>query len=102
MDPANPVWYESLGLRLRLLKKERTKYGYGIKEPGFFESKAFATAYNLRPDVPQFFVSFARNIAEVIKSKQYRSRDQPFEVDVEGESIETVGDVLDFLKKYAR
>lgn len=78
------------------------KYGYGIRVPGHDEINAFTTAYNLRPDKPKFFVSFGRNIAETLKIKRYNSSDEAFEVNVERESIETVQDALDFLKKYAR
>lgn len=59
-------------------------------------------AYNLRPDVPKFFASFARNIAEMLKARRYNALDQPIKVNVQNQSIETVEDALNFLKNYTR
>lgn len=104
LDPINPVWYERLGIHLRLLNKESLKYGHGILSPNREQTKAFVTAYNLRPDIPKFFASLGRNIAEMLKHMRIKSSDQSVGVDLDigGQSIKTCEDALNFLKEYTR
>lgn len=102
LDTSNPVWYETLGIRLRLLRKQSYNKGLRYGPPGVEESTCFATAYNLRPDVPRFFASLSRHIAEMLKIKRYTSGDRALEVNVQHQSIETVEDALNFLKNYTR
>lgn len=102
LDPSNPVWHEKLGIYLRLLNKESIKYGRGIKSPSREQAKAFETAYNLRPDIPKFFALLARNVAEMLKNMRHKSIDQSIGVNIEGQSIKTCEDALNFLKEYTR
>ncbi|KAG4076821.1 hypothetical protein HA402_009167 [Bradysia odoriphaga] len=103
LDPLNAIWHESLGLRLRLVKNDAVRSGRKtVKWCSPEQSTAFATAYSLRPDIPRFFASFSRNVAESWKNCGYQSQTQPIALSIQDQSFDTVEGALNFLKKNTR
>ncbi|XP_037049347.1 uncharacterized protein LOC119083667 [Bradysia coprophila] len=103
LDPLNAIWHESLGLRLRLVKNDAVRLGRKtVKWCSPEQSTAFATAYSLRPDIPRFFASFSRNVAESWKNCGYQSQTQPITLSIQNQSFDTVEDALNFLKRNTR
>lgn len=99
LDPKNPIWHEALGIRLRLLKNQSPN---AFKGPSHDEINSFARAYDLRSDVPQFFASYSRCIAEKLKQKRVKTSEQAIQIYIQDQSIETVDDIVSFLKKYTK
>lgn len=102
MDPNNPNWHEKLGIRLRCLRKEIWSAGKPCFSPSKEETNALAKAYELRPDVPKFFVSLSRNIAEILRNKNYNLSDHVVDIQCGSISFKTVQDALTFMKKNTR